>query len=89
MKHGILCLLGATALVLIGGLNWGLVGLLNFNLVEALLGKGKLSRMVYVLVGLASATIIAFLVICKYRSHHAFPGSRGSQTSEAGRRVRI
>lgn len=42
-----------TTLVLsiIGCLNWGLVGLLNFNLVEYLLGDGSLlTRIVYVLV---------------------------------------
>lgn len=42
-----------TTLVLsiIGCINWGLVGLLNFNLVEYLLGDGSLlTRIVYVLV---------------------------------------
>ncbi|NPV61152.1 MAG: DUF378 domain-containing protein [Methanotrichaceae archaeon] len=89
MKHCILCLLGATALVLIGGLNWGLVGLLNFNLVEALLGKGKLSRLVYMLVGLASVSIIVFLIVCKHRSHYPLTASRGSQMSEGGRSVKV
>lgn len=45
-----------TALVLsvIGCLNWGLVGLFDFNLVEYLLGDGSLlTRVVYVLVMLA------------------------------------
>ena len=40
------------ALVIIGGLNWGLVGLLNFDLVAALFGEmSPVSRIVYVLVG--------------------------------------
>lgn len=39
-------------LVIVGGLNWGLVGLFGFNLVAALLGDASLlSRVVYVLVG--------------------------------------
>jgi uncharacterized membrane protein YuzA (DUF378 family) len=39
-------------LVIVGGLNWGLVGLFNFDLVAALLGEmSALSRIVYVLVG--------------------------------------
>jgi uncharacterized membrane protein YuzA (DUF378 family) len=39
-------------LVIVGGLNWGLVGLLNFDLVAALFGEmSALSRIVYVLVG--------------------------------------
>ncbi len=39
-------------LVIIGGVNWGLVGLANVDLVAALFGAGSmLSRIVYVLVG--------------------------------------
>ena len=39
-------------LVIVGGLNWGLVGLFDFNLVAALFGdQSALSRIVYVLVG--------------------------------------
>lgn len=51
----------AFILVLIGALNWGLVGLIQFDLVAALLaGGGKfgnvstISRIVYVLVGLSA-----------------------------------
>ncbi|SAK99464.1 hypothetical protein AWB77_05983 [Caballeronia fortuita] len=44
----------AGALVVIGALNWGLVGLLQLDLVAAIFGAGSvLSRIVYVLVGLA------------------------------------
>ena len=42
-------------LSIVGGLNWGLVGLANFDLVAALFGSGSgLSRAVYVLVGLSA-----------------------------------
>jgi len=42
-------------LVIIGGLNWGLVGAANFDLVAAIFGEGSaLSRVVYVLVGLSA-----------------------------------
>ena len=45
----------AMILVIIGGINWGLVGAFNFNLVEMLLGDGTmLARIVYVLVGLSA-----------------------------------
>ncbi|MEN6304458.1 MAG: DUF378 domain-containing protein [Armatimonadia bacterium] len=41
-------------LVIIGALNWGLVGAFNFNLVSAILGTGTLAaRIVYLVVGLA------------------------------------
>lgn len=49
----------ALVLVLIGGLNWGLVGLFNFDLVAALLGAmSALSRTVYTLVGLAALYMV-------------------------------
>ena len=45
----------AMVLLIIGGLNWGLVGLANFDLVAALFGDGStLSRIVYILVGLSA-----------------------------------
>lgn len=50
----------ALVLILIGGLNWGLVGFFDFNLVDALFGEGSaLSRIVYALVGLAAVYKIA------------------------------
>lgn len=42
-------------LVIVGGLNWGLVGLFSFDLVAAIFGAGSvLSRIVYILVGLSA-----------------------------------
>ena len=42
----------AVALVVVGGLNWGLVGAANFDLVATLFGElSPLSRAVYALVG--------------------------------------
>lgn len=43
-------------LVIVGGLNSGLVGLFNFDLVAALFGAGSaLARLAYVLVGVSAA----------------------------------
>ncbi len=50
----------ALVLVIIGGLNWGLVGLFDYNLVAMIFGDmSTLSRVVYDLVGL-SAIYVAF-----------------------------
>ncbi|MBR2786642.1 MAG: DUF378 domain-containing protein [Clostridia bacterium] len=50
----------ALLLVIIGGLNWGLIGIFNFNLVDFLFGEGSLlSRIVYGLVGVASLWCIS------------------------------
>lgn len=52
----------ALVLTIIGALNWGLVGLFNFDLVAYLLGEGTmLSRTVYVLVALAGILNIGIL----------------------------
>lgn len=55
------------ALVVIGGLNWGLVGLFQYNLVGDLFGVGSMiSRLIYVLVGL-SALILFFRSVASDR----------------------
>lgn len=50
----------ALLLVIIGAINWGLVGLFEFNLVDFLFGVGSiLSRIIYSLVGIAGLWCIA------------------------------
>jgi uncharacterized protein len=52
----------ALVLITVGGLNWGLVGFFNFDLVAAIFGNmSTLSRAVYGLVGLAAIWNIYFL----------------------------
>ena len=44
----------ALTLVIIGAINWGLIGLFNFNLVDAIFGSMSLiSRIIYTLVGIS------------------------------------
>jgi len=53
--------LTALVLVIIGGLNWGLLGLFKFNLVDTLFSSAPfISQIVYILVGL-SALYLAFV----------------------------
>lgn len=48
----------ALILVIVGALNWGLVGLLSFDLVAAIFGAmTTLSRVIYTLVGIAAVYI--------------------------------
>jgi uncharacterized membrane protein YuzA (DUF378 family) len=49
----------ALVLVIIGGLNWGLIGFFSFDLVTALFGTTMLTKIVYDLVGL-SALYVAY-----------------------------
>ena len=45
----------AVVLLIIGGINWGLVGVFDWNLVEAILGGVPvLERITYILVGLSA-----------------------------------
>ena len=47
-------------LLIVGGLNWGLVGALDFDLVAAIFGDGSaVARIVYGLVGLSAIYQIA------------------------------
>lgn len=51
----------ALILVVIGGVNWGLIGFFQFNLVDSLFGSfSMLSRIIYSLVGIASIYSISF-----------------------------
>jgi uncharacterized protein len=63
----------ALALIIIGGINWGLVGLFQFDLVAAIFGgqDATLARIVYVLVGLAALyAIYLFKPLSEAYEHH-------------------
>lgn len=57
----------ATILVVVGGLNWGLVGALDFDLVAYLFGADGLiavpvvAKIVYILVGVSALVVLAKL----------------------------
>jgi uncharacterized protein len=61
----------ALLLVIVGAVNWGLVGLFQFDLVAALFGgqTAPLSRVVYALVGVSGVVVAA--------TSAALAGSRG------------
>lgn len=49
----------AIVLVIVGGLNWGLVGFFRFDLVAAIFGTlSAVSRIIYALVGLAALYLV-------------------------------
>jgi uncharacterized membrane protein YuzA (DUF378 family) len=68
MNKGNMKLLHMVAYVLlwVGGLNWGLVGLLHVNLVEMIFGMGMLTNLIYVLVGLSAVySLLTHMGDCK------------------------
>lgn len=48
----------AGVLVLVGAINWGLVGFFSYNFVSSLLGTGTLENLVYDLVGLSGVWMV-------------------------------
>lgn len=59
----------AMTLLIIGGINWGLIGLFNFDVVATLFGDmSPISRLVYVVVGL-SALYSIYTTIKVSRDH--------------------
>jgi uncharacterized membrane protein YuzA (DUF378 family) len=63
----------ALVLLIIGGLNWMLVGLFEFDLVAALFGEMTvLARIVYILVGVAAiyALIVSRRLATPATPHH-------------------
>ena len=61
------------ALVVVGALNWGLVGLFEFNLVEEIFGTGTFTDVVYVIVGAAALLMLPRLFedfrVSTHRTH--------------------
>lgn len=53
----------ALALIVIGGINWGSVGLFQYDLVGALFGgmSGMISRIIFTLVGISALWCISLL----------------------------
>lgn len=50
----------AVILLAVGGLNWGLVGIFNFDLVATIFGDmSALSRIVYAVVGISAVYVLA------------------------------
>ncbi len=46
---------------IIGAINWGLIGILDFNLVEAIFGEGGIARIIYSLVGITGLINLGIL----------------------------
>lgn len=60
----------ALILLIIGGINWGLYGILNFNIVDYLFGRIWVDKVIYFLVGVSAIyTLVVWkrFCICKKR----------------------
>lgn len=60
----------AVVLVIIGAINWGLIGFFNFNLISLIFGDmSVLSRIIYALVGLSGLWMIFIASKCGKACH--------------------
>jgi uncharacterized protein len=53
-------------IAIIGALNWGLIGVANFNLVDYIFGVGSVaSHIIYIIVGLSGLALLSsFFMVC-------------------------
>lgn len=59
MNHTILKI--SLFLVIVGALNWGLVGLFNLDLVKTLFGESLISNIVYIIIGVSGVLSLGIL----------------------------
>ena len=58
----------ALVLVVVGAINWGLVGAFHYNLVDKIFGvDSAISRIIYVLVGVAGLVLLAYYVAAQQK----------------------
>jgi uncharacterized protein len=61
------------ALIVVGAINWGLVGLFEWNLVEEIFGTGTVTDVIYVIVGVAGLMMLPRLFedfrVSSHRTH--------------------
>ena len=63
----------ALILNIIGGINWGLVGLFDYNLVDSLFGEGSvIAKVIYVLVGISALFAITTVVKLAKKTDQSF-----------------
>ncbi len=56
----------ALILIIIGGINWGLVGVFDFNLVAAIFGKSSfIARVIYTIIGIAALWVMVYMIARK------------------------
>ena len=67
----------AIVLVIIGGINYGLVGFFGYNLLEAIFGAGAVGRIIYAFIGVAAVwAVFGAWKCCKSCETHG-GGSHG------------
>lgn len=63
----------ALIITLIGGINWGLIGLVNVNVLAMIFGIGLFARLIYLIVGIAAGYLCYLLYLEKTKTPPAPP----------------
>ena len=73
----------ALIITIVGALNWLLIGIVDFNLVSWLtMGSDIAQRIIYILVGVAGAWLIYFIIRKKGRVDEHFPKQDASEVRD-------
>ncbi|WP_430784607.1 DUF378 domain-containing protein [Virgibacillus flavescens] len=71
----------ALAITIIGAINWGLIGLFQFDLVASIFGGGEqsgaIARVIYAIVGISGLISLSIL----FKPDEAFAGDREARTT--------
>jgi uncharacterized membrane protein YuzA (DUF378 family) len=59
----------AMVLVIIGALNWGLVGLFNIDVVDLFFESSTVDRIMYLLIGTAGIFKVIYFITGKWKTH--------------------
>lgn len=52
----------AIILLILGGIDWGILGLTNFNLIGFVFGSHAVARIVYILIGASAILMLIFII---------------------------
>ena len=70
----------ALIITIVGALNWLSIGIFGFNLVNWItMGSDIAQRIIYILVGVAGAWLIYFIIRRKGRVDERFPAGKGAE----------
>ena len=73
----------ALIITIVGALNWLLIGICGFNLVSWLTMNSEIAqRIVYILVGIAGAWLVYFIIRRKGRVDESFPRQDRQEVKE-------
>ena len=67
----------ALAVMVLGALNWGMVGLFDTNVISDVFGSGTLTDVVYVIVGVCGLLYVPRMLDSFHIGHHT-PQARGT-----------